>query len=34
MSPTDKVIHLVLVTCYSILNGAALKFDVERHALS
>ena len=27
MSPTDNVIHLVLVTCY-ILNGAASKIDV------
>jgi hypothetical protein len=36
MSPTDNVIliHLVLVTCYNILNGAASKIDVEMHALS
>jgi len=34
MSPTNNVIHLVLVTCYNILNGAASKIDVEMHALS
>ena len=34
MSPTDNVIHLVLLTCYNILNGAASKIDVEMHALS
>ena len=34
MSPTDNVIHLVLVTCYSILNGAASKIAEEMHALS
>jgi hypothetical protein len=34
MSPTDNVIHLVLVTCYNILNDAASKIDVEMHTLS
>jgi hypothetical protein len=34
MSPTDNIIHLVLVTCYNILNGAASKTDVEMHAMS
>jgi len=30
MSPTDNVIHLVLVTSYNILNGAASKIDDAR----
>jgi hypothetical protein len=34
MSPTDNVIHLVLVTCYNILNDTASKIDVEMHTLS
>jgi hypothetical protein len=34
MSPTDNVIHPVLVICYNILNGASSKIDVEMHALS
>jgi hypothetical protein len=34
MSPTDNEIHLVLVTCYNILDGAAPMIDAEMHALS
>ena len=34
MSLIDNEIHLVLVTCYNILNGAALRIDTEMHALS
>ena len=30
MSSTDNVIHLVLVTCYNILIGAASKIDDAR----
>jgi len=30
MSPTDNVIHLVLVTSYNILNGAASNIDDAR----
>jgi hypothetical protein len=29
MSPTENEIHLVLVTCYNILNDAALRIDAE-----
>jgi hypothetical protein len=31
---TDNEIHLVLVTCYNILNDAASKINAEMHALS
>jgi hypothetical protein len=33
ISPTDNVTHLMLVTCYNILNGVASKIDEEMHAL-
>jgi hypothetical protein len=31
MSPTEHDIPLVLVTCYNILNGAALMIDAEMY---
>jgi hypothetical protein len=34
MSSTDNIIHLVLATCYNILNDAASKIDAEMHALT